>query len=194
MTHTYQTSDVCRPAQVGAVGPADLTLPNGLSVHIRPLGLDDRAGFADLFARLSPESRHRRYLSPKPRLSSRELTYLVDVDHVRHEAFAAVDLRDGSIAGVGRYAVDGSPGVADIAVEVADELQGMGIGTALAHRVVASARANGFRRLTATTLWDNRPARALLRRLAFRPRRSRGPAIDLDLFLVQPSFGTGPCA
>jgi RimJ/RimL family protein N-acetyltransferase len=155
-----------------------------LSIQFRPLSPDDCAGLAALFARLSPESRHRRFLSPKPDLTRRELTYLTDIDHIHHEAIAAVDRRDGSIVGVGRYVYEADrPGVAEVAVEVADELHGMGIGTALARHTVRRARANGFALLTATTLWANRPARALLRRLGFHARASHDAVIEFELEL-----------
>ena len=81
-----------------------------------------------------------------------------------------------------------------VAVEVADELQGMGIGTALARRVVRRARANGFALLTATALWENRPARALLRRLGFHARGSTGGVIDLELELDSTSGGVAGAA
>ena len=68
---------------------------------------------------------------------------------------------------------------------MADELQRQGIGTALAQRIVAQARGNGFARLTATTLWENRPARSLLRRLGFCARASRGHEIELELRLSE---------
>ena len=49
---------------------------------------------AALFVRLSPESRYRRFLTPKRELTPRELSYLTDIDHVHHEAFAAIDQRE----------------------------------------------------------------------------------------------------
>jgi RimJ/RimL family protein N-acetyltransferase len=165
-----------------------LVLADGTRLGFRTLGAADRDGVATLFARLSPESRYRRFLSSKPELTPRELADLTDIDHVHHEAVAAVDRHDGSIVGVGRYVQDVQRhGVADIAIEVADELQGLGIGTALVRQVVQRARANGFALLTATTLWENRPARALFRRLKFRARASHGREIELELGLAQPS-------
>jgi RimJ/RimL family protein N-acetyltransferase len=167
-----------------------LVLADGKRLLLRPLSTRDRAGLATLFARLSPESRYRRFLSPKHKLTPRELTYLTDIDRLHHEGFAAVDQRDGSIVGVARYVhVADRAGVAEVAVEVADELQGLGIGTALARRVVQRARANGFALLTATALWENRPARALLRRLGFHARGSDGGVIELELELDPMSGG-----
>ena len=162
--------------------------PTARELRLRPLGSDDRDGLAALFARLSPESRYRRFLSPKPKLTPRELVYLTDIDRFHHEAVAAVDPRDGSIVGVGRYVrFPDRPSVAEVGFEVADELQSMGIGTALATHIVQHARANGLALLTAATLWDNRPARAILRRLGFRARASQGSVIELDLELDSPS-------
>ena len=169
--------------------PADvLALADGTRLRLRPLGSDDRDGVAALFARLSPESRYRRFLSPKRELTPRELARLTDVDHLRHEAFAAVDQRDDSIVGVCRYVhIADRPKVADLAVEVTDELQNMGIGTALARHTMQRARDNGFALLTATTLSENRPARALLRRLEFRAHARHGSEIELELKLDPPS-------
>jgi RimJ/RimL family protein N-acetyltransferase len=170
MTPIHQTSDVFSPTG------------DGTSIAIRPLDRRDAAAIADLFARLSPESRRRRYLGPKHELSSNELTYLTDIDHVEHEALAAIDPRDGSIVGVARYAEwDGRPGVADVAVEVADELHGAGIGTVLTSRLIDRAEENGIAALTAVTLWENGPARALLRRAGFHPVGSHGGEIDYEL-------------
>ena len=68
----------------------------------------------------------------------------------------------------------------------------MGIGTALARRLVDRARANGFALLTATTLWENRPARALLRRLGFRARASHISQIELRVELGPTSDRSRP--
>jgi RimJ/RimL family protein N-acetyltransferase len=161
-----------------------LALAGGTQLRLRPVESGDRCGVAALFVGLSPESRYRRCFSAKPNLTSRELSYLTDVDHVHYVAIAAINERDGSIVGVSQYvqAADRA-GVAEVAVMVVDEFQGMGIGTALAAHTVRRARANGVAHLTATTLWENRAARALLRNLRFRVQGSSGPKIEHQLDL-----------
>jgi acetate---CoA ligase (ADP-forming) len=186
-----------RADRTASSGQADaLVLADGTRLRFRPVGPHDRDGLAKLFARLGPESRYRRFLSPKRELTPGELDALTDVDHLYHEAIAAVDRQDGSIVGVGHYSHDTDRvGSASVAVAVADELQSMGIGTALARCTVQRARANGFALLTATTLWENRPARALLRRLGFRACSSKGGVIELELPLSRPrdpSTNLGP--
>ena len=186
-THALE-SIAPRRGHASSIRPADaLVLANGTALRLRPLGPADRDGLAALFARLSPESRYRRFLSPKPSLTPRELAYLTDTDRFQHEATAAVDPRDGSIVAVARYVrYRDRPTVADVAFEVADELQSMGMGTALVTHIVRHARGNGVALLTAATLWDNRPARALLRRFEFRARASQGSVIELELELDSP--------
>jgi RimJ/RimL family protein N-acetyltransferase len=163
-----------------------LVVLDGTRIGFRPVDPEDRDGLAVLFERMSPQSRYRRYLSPKPSLSPREVTFLTDVDHIRHEALAAVDQRDRSIVGLGRYVVYREPPtVADLAIEVVDDLQGMGIGGALVRRVITRARQNAIASLTATVLWENRPARALLRRNDFQARVSRGSTIEMERTLTR---------
>ena len=137
-------------------------------LRIRPVTREDRARLADMFERMSRASRYQRFLHPKPRLSDEELTFFTDVDHVRHEALAAVDPRDGSFVGVARYAMLGDGSAADLAFEVVDDWQGLGVGTMLVRRLLARAEQNGIRDFIALTLSENAAARALLKRMGFR--------------------------
>jgi len=163
-----------------------LALADGTRLSLRQVGAGDRAGFAALFAGLTPESRYQRFLSPKSELTPRELTFFTDVDRVNHEAIAAVDQRDDSIVAVARYVRDATRAdVAELALEVADAFQRMGIGTALTILMIQHAHASGLKSLTATTLWENRAARGLLRHHGFRARRSRGPEIEHELKLEE---------
>jgi len=162
-------------------------MPYALLPHysVRALGPDDRDALARTFSRMSPESRRRRFLGPKPKLSSRELTLLTDVDHVSHEALVAVDESDGSIVGVARYnAWVRREGVADLAVAVIDEWQGRRLGTRLALHTIQRAKQNGFSLLTATTFWDNRPARRMMRTLGFNTVGYDGALLDMELRLT----------
>ena len=152
-------------------------------IHVRPIDGRDRDAFSAWFGRLSDESRRRRFLGPKPRLSGRELTYLTEVDHVSHTALLAVD-DDGRMIGEARYATS-APGdvTAEMAITVADEWQDRGVGTRLATRLIEAARANGMTRLTALTLWDNTAAMALLHRLGFLRAGYDGNAVEFELAL-----------
>jgi len=161
--------------------PDVFVLPSGTTLVLRAVERTDRDRIHELFHRLGEESRYRRFLTPKRELSERELAYLSDIDHVSHEAIAAVDQRDGSFAGVVRVVRRSDcPEAADMAIEVADELQHMGIASCLTARILERARDIGFATLTATTLRHNRPARALLKRFGFSPCASAGHEIELE--------------
>jgi RimJ/RimL family protein N-acetyltransferase len=155
-------------------------------LHVRPLGPADRAPLADAFEHLSDESRYRRFLGPKPRLSERELSELTELDHLDRDALGAFERATGRLVGVARYAVHHTDhSSADIAVTVADEWQGHGLGTALARAIVHRAESSGIARLTGTTFADNHACRALLRRLGFRARGHDGAVIEFGLELSE---------
>lgn len=165
-------------------------LPDGTPLRVEPLRRGDRGTVTRLFARLSRESRLRRFLSPLSALSERDLAFLSDVGRAEHQAVTAVDARDGSVVGIARYVQHpGRPQAADVAVAVADEVHRRGVGSALMDRIVACAQANGFDRLTATTLWENRAARALLKSTGFQAIASAGAEIELELELDRAPAG-----
>ena len=151
---------------------------------VRPIEAGDRCALAAAFARLSPQSRLSRFLAPKPKLSARELSYLTDIDHVTHEALAAVD-GQGHIVAVARYASwpSSSREAAEMAVAVVDSFQRRGIDSALAARVIERAEANGFARLTGSTFRDNVAARAMVGRLGFRSVGSGDGVVSYQLQL-----------
>jgi RimJ/RimL family protein N-acetyltransferase len=153
----------------------------GVPLAVRPLRADDRDRLAAAFGRMSERSRRLRFLGAKPRLSRAELTYLTDVDQCRHVAFAALDPDGGAIVGVARYAAEpDTPGTADVAFFVADAWQGQGVATLLTRRLVAHADAHGVTRLAASTFAENRPARAVLRRLGFTTRAIGAGVVELE--------------
>jgi RimJ/RimL family protein N-acetyltransferase len=153
-------------------------------IGVRPLESSDRDALATMFERLSEASRTQRFLGPKPILSDRDLERFTDVDHLNHEALAAIDRVDGSIIGVARYIRSASrPEFAEVACEVVDEWQGRGVGCRLAAALLGRARASSIRRLTASVFSDNLAALALLRRFGFATvKRSLGVS-ELELAL-----------
>jgi RimJ/RimL family protein N-acetyltransferase len=164
-------------------------LSSARELTVRPIRATDAGALLDLFERLSPRSRARRFLSPKPSLSRRELAYLTEVDHRTHEALVAVD-PTGAFVGVARYAcAPGETVVADVAFAVADAAQGRGIATGLARLLFDDARANGLVLLRAMTLPENRPARKLLERTGFELTGIDGGVLELALDLAAQDAG-----
>jgi RimJ/RimL family protein N-acetyltransferase len=163
-------------------------MPRRLSNHpdltVRRIRDADKDALLELFERLTPQSRTRRFLAPKPALSRRELAYLTEIDQIRHAAFAAVG-PDGAFLGVARYAcAPGETEVADVAFAVADAWQGRGIATGLAAVLLEHACASGITRLQAMTLPENGPARKLLGRMGFTVRGIADGVLEVELDLA----------
>jgi GNAT superfamily N-acetyltransferase len=147
-----------------------IELSDGTEVFIRPIQPSDKAMLAAGLTRLSEATVQKRFLGPKPKLTKGELRYLTEVDGLDHHALVAVvPAWDGAIVAVARSIrlVD-QPADAEAAIVVADDLQGKGLGKALARMLADHARANGIRRIHATMLSQNPPALALMRVIAER--------------------------
>jgi RimJ/RimL family protein N-acetyltransferase len=144
--------------------------------HIRP---DDKGRLAASLARLSPESRRRRFLMPKPQFSSSELRYLTEIDGFDHVAIVAVSADDPDLFyGVARFVrLREDPTVAEAAIVVADELQGQGLGRELGRRLADEARERGVRRFTATLLGDNLAAHRLFASISDRLEARTGAGV-----------------
>jgi RimJ/RimL family protein N-acetyltransferase len=123
-------------------------------VTIRQIEAADRPLVKAFYDELSDRSRRLRFLVPTNELSDEDLEYLTHVDHKRHEAMVA--LEGERLVGVARYVrTPGERESAEVAVVVADDRQGQGIGTALLDRLTERARENGIERYTALVSVDN---------------------------------------
>ena len=146
-------------------------------VTIREIRASDADRLARAHGRLSDETVRRRYLSPKPRLSPRELRYLTDVDGVDHVALVAVAGED--IVAVARFVrLADDPTSAEAAIVVADALQGHGLGRRLGLALADAARARGVERFTGTMLRDNTAAHAIFARISERLTSTREGGIE----------------
>lgn len=151
------------------VTPAEVVLRDGTPAMIWPLLPSDSLGLQRAFLSLSLQSRRHRFLAPVSELGRDMLRRLVDdVDQLHHIALVLIALPPDGVerpVGVGRlvqYA--GDPTTAELAVTVADEWQGHGVGSALADALVR-ARPTEVGRLLTEVSTDNDASLAMLRRL-----------------------------
>jgi GNAT superfamily N-acetyltransferase len=142
-----------------------MTLRDGTLVAVRPQTREDRPRLAEFFAGLSPRSRYQRFFTGMPpKLPSRMLDALADVDGERHVGLVAV--RGGRILGAARYLRrPDAPSSADVAFTVADELHGRGLGSLLMRELKAYARCRGIRRFHFDALATNDAALTVARGL-----------------------------
>ena len=148
--------------------PGELSLHDGTPAMIWPLLPTDGQALREMFRRLSPESRQRRFLSALSDLDDAMIQRLVgQVDGVHHIALVLVVLPpDGEEwpVGVARLVQDpADPASAEVAFTVADEWQGRGVGTALAEALI-QRRPAAVTRLRADVEMENLASLALLTR------------------------------
>jgi RimJ/RimL family protein N-acetyltransferase len=160
-------------------------------VEIVPFAAAYREGLVRLYAGLSPRSNLFRFLVPTPRLSERQLALLWGADGVGHVALLA--LHGSTVVGDARYVrYPGDPRAADIAVTVADEWQGRGLGRRLLRALAAAARAAGVERFTLDVHAENRVALRFFASFGARFAIQSGVAEgSLVLAGVRPSQGGG---
>ena len=173
--------------QRGAAQPGGelVDLPDGSEVLVRSVRSEDKPLFAAAWESFGDESRYRRFMATKTHLSARELAHFTEIDHVDHEAIAALDPRTGGGLGVARYLRNPErPETAEAAVAVIDDWQGRGLGGMLLRRLCRRAKENGIEVFTASLLTDNRSMLRLFERLGrVSVRELDGPSMEIDVEL-----------
>jgi len=145
---------------------APIMLRDGSRVRIRQGRPSDDGLLVRGFDRLSPQSRYRRFLTPRPNLDEQTVRYLTAVDHDDHEAMIALDEQCEEGLGVARYVRDRNrPDTAEVAVTVIDDWQGRGLGALLLEVISARARQEGIDKFTALMLAENQAMHDLLEEL-----------------------------
>ena len=137
------------------------TLRNGTEVRLREQTDGDRAVLAELFAGLSQHSRYLRFMAGVPPQLPASLLDILDAADGRSHV-GVIAMHRGRAVGAARYirAGDGAR-QADVALTVADEFQGQGLGRLMLRALVDHAAASGIDRLRLEMLAENRGARAL---------------------------------
>lgn len=164
----------------------DILLKDGTVTLVRFLKPENREELVRGFGKLSFQSRYNRFLTPITELSSKQLTYLTEIDNKDHLALCAYDVTQTPKVGIGvaRYArIASEPHVAEIAITILDDYHGKGLGTELFTLLIQNAQENGISSFRGYVLGENRPMMTLLRH--YNPRFSHEDRslfrVDIDL-------------
>jgi len=158
-------------------------LRDGGEVLLRAVRPEDKPLFARGWERFGEESRYRRFMGAKQRLTTSELSFFTEIDHIDHEALGALDPESGEGLGVARYVRDPDrPHAAEAAVSVIDAMQGRGLGGILLRRLCHRAAQNGVRIFTAALLTTNYSMLRLFEKLGeVRVTGRSGAEISIDV-------------
>src|SRR5215813_5823988 len=150
--------------------PTTHRLSDGTLVRIRPVGPGDRDRLRNGFARLSPESKYRRFLAAPATLSESTLDYLTGMDGWNHLALGAELAAPGADTsyglGIARFVrLEDDPAKAEAAVAVIDEVQRRGLGRLLLRELICAARQRDVTTFVCHVLPSNEPVKTMLHEL-----------------------------
>jgi acetyl coenzyme A synthetase (ADP forming)-like protein len=179
------------PFSPDADGADFLTLRDGSTAGVHVAGPADREALADFFRRLSPESRWRRFFTPalpRPEL----IASLCDCSEPRSGLTLVATRVQGDgprVLATGSYLAKGRR-TAEVALAVADDFQGKGLGTLLLERLALLAARHGFTHFWAVARAENRAMLEVFRESGFavteRPERGE---VEVDLALAPTEAG-----
>ncbi len=161
---------------------------DGTPVTLRPIRPEDGESLGDMVRAMSAQSRYFRFLHAINELSPLMRAQFTKLDYDRAMAFVA-DFGDDRVAGVSRYSIDSDGRAGEFAVSVADDRQGLGLGSRLMRLLIEHATERGLERLWGDVLRENAPMRALMASLGFKARRSDD---DPELLIYELALDPAP--
>lgn len=159
-----------------------LATRSGLVLKLRPVSTADAGIIAGLFGRLSPADLRFRFLSGQSHVSHDQLAMMIAVDHRHTEHLLAFDSESGELVGSLMLVADEHMETAEVAIAVAPEFKGRGIGWTLLKHAADLARERGVRHLRSIESRANHQAIEVERALGFHASDYDG---DATLVLVE---------
>jgi acetyltransferase len=161
-----RTTPADRFADSGTLLATTHPLEGGGRVRLRLTRPSDGARVRAFLERLSPETRHRRFLAPMPRVPGRVVDHFTYYDPRERLVIAASAPGPGGeeIVGLGDVSLVAT-GIAEVGLVVEEEHQSQGIGRLLAEALASLALARGATHLKAEMLDSNPAVLKLLRHI-----------------------------
>ena len=149
--------------------PVIRSLADGTPVRIRPLRSEDGVRIKAGLERLSPESRRQRFLTPLDHLTEEEIEYFANPDGIDHLGLGMELVPENGEEplgiGVARCVRMEEEDLAEMAIIITDEFQGLGGGTVLLTELARWSIRAGMPRWLGLILADNQAIRRVLERV-----------------------------
>ncbi|MEO0080010.1 MAG: GNAT family N-acetyltransferase [candidate division WOR-3 bacterium] len=141
-------------------------LRDGRELFIRPIRPTDEPKMRELFYSFSRDTVYYRFFSYLQSMPHDKLKRFVNVDYETEMALVAGFKEKGeeNIIASARYYLDRATGLAEFAIEVQDQFQNQGIGTALFNHLIRVAKVKGVKGFIGYVLDSNTRAYRLMTR------------------------------
>ena len=174
-----------KPGEYPSHWEADVVLRNGSTAHLRPIQPNDADALQKMHQSQSESSVYMRYFTYKSSLTAKELKRFTEVNHIDRVAFVVT--RGGDIIGVGRYDRLDDPIEAEVAFNISDVYQGMGVGSILLEHLAAAAREHDIERFTAEVLPENRKMLTVFAEAGYAVKRHFDEGVIMLEFSIDPT-------
>ncbi|QXQ11594.1 bifunctional GNAT family N-acetyltransferase/acetate--CoA ligase family protein [Paeniglutamicibacter sp. Y32M11] len=174
-----------KPGEYPSHWEADVVLRNGSTAHLRPIQPGDADNLQKMHRGQSESSVYMRYFTYKSSLTAKELKRFTEVNHVDRVAFVVT--RGDDIIGVGRYDRLDDPTDAEVAFNISDAYQGMGVGSILLEHLAAAARENDIERFSAEVLPENRKMLTVFAEAGYAVKRHFDEGVVMLEFSIDPT-------
>ncbi|MBN1374784.1 MAG: GNAT family N-acetyltransferase [Dehalococcoidia bacterium] len=166
-----------------------VALKDGSSLHLRPIQMYDEEKLLALFSRMSKQTIYLRFHHVLTHMSKEEARRFCTVDYVNTFALVATlgEESEERIIAVGRYARQPGAEIAQIAFEVEDKYQGLGIGTHLLDQLAYIARDKGITSFEAEVLAENKDMMNVLINSGFTMNRQIEGSIYIGILDLSPT-------
>jgi acyl-CoA synthetase (NDP forming) len=129
-------------------------LADGATVEIRPATPGDRSLVRAMHEAMSPDDAYLRFFNLGTLSAEREAERVCRTPGSDHQALLA--LRGSDLVGVGTFEISPEGEAAEIALAVADDMHGRGVGTLMLEHLVSDACGRGVHTFTGPVLAENR--------------------------------------
>ena len=149
-------------------------LRNGQDVLLRPIKPDDESLMKEFFYSLSDKSFYQRFFTHQLAMPSSTLQHMVNPDYDEEMGIIGLIKKDDRelMVALGRYFLDRTSNMAEIAFIVRDSYQMLGIGSFLLRYLIDIAKSRGIRGFRGEVLKENKIMMHVLHQCGY-PMQSR---------------------